>query len=81
MGWNMGEGVSVVGINWPEIHECDGVSFQGHVISKFNYILLQSYHFMSSALVLKYKSSLVVGGSGPKGSYCPVWVFSQYTEG
>ena len=35
----MGEGVSVVGINWSEIHKCDGVSFQDHL--------------MSSALVLR----------------------------
>ena len=26
----MGEGKSVVGINWSEIHECDTVSIQGH---------------------------------------------------
>ena len=35
----MGEGVSVVGINWSEIHKCDAVSLQGHL--------------MSSALVLR----------------------------
>ena len=29
----MGEGVSVVGINWSEIHKCDGVSLQGNLMS------------------------------------------------
>ena len=31
----MGEGTSVVGINWSEIHKCDAISLQGHLLSKF----------------------------------------------
>ena len=36
----MREGVSVVGINWSEVHKCDAVSLQGHLLSKFNSTLV-----------------------------------------
>ena len=36
----MGEGMSVVGINCRGIHKCDGVTFQGYLLSKFNSVLV-----------------------------------------
>ena len=30
----------MVGINWLGIHKCDGVSLQGHLLSKFNSALV-----------------------------------------
>ena len=36
----MGEGVSVVCINWSGVHKCGGVSMQGHLMSKFKSTLV-----------------------------------------